>query len=175
MNDPEVMIVLYSTEDLLEELVCLCFRQATILDNVIKQLSTSHVLHDHENVSRCFDNVVQSDNMWVSKELVTTIAHPLEPCMPTNGHKRSKQQYETVQPHQIHTGFFKSKAPRPLKHITLSRKFSSAQVTRTNAVRLLLVQVPGDDFHTAQSLCGSRCCSCSWGGGVLLNPQSLLG
>jgi hypothetical protein len=39
-------------------------------------------------------------------------------------------------PHQFRTGFFKSKAPR-------RRKLSSAQVTGTNAVSLLLVQVPG--------------------------------
>ena len=141
------MKVLYSTKDLFEELVCLCLRQATIWDNIIKQLSTNHVLHDHENVSRCFDNPVQSDNILVSNELVATNAHPLELCInvQNNTMKRSVA-------HQFRTGFFKSKGPRPLKHITLSRKFSSAQLTGTNAARLNAGAGSREVFHTPQSL-----------------------
>jgi hypothetical protein len=40
-----------------------CARTRTyfaILDNVIEQLSLWHVLHDHENIRRCFDDLVSS-------------------------------------------------------------------------------------------------------------------
>lgn len=40
-----------------------------LLTNIVEQFPSRHVLHDHEYVGGCGDDLVQLDDVWVAKQL----------------------------------------------------------------------------------------------------------
>ena len=62
------MAIIHTTDDLLEESPSIFLPEFAMLDNVVKQLSTTHILHHHEDVSGGADHLVQLDNVWVSEQ-----------------------------------------------------------------------------------------------------------
>ena len=68
MNDPVLVNVLDSCEDLLHELDGLCFVKALPFHNVIEKLTTLCVLHDEMNVSFGFNDFVELDDVGVTED-----------------------------------------------------------------------------------------------------------
>ena len=63
------MTVINTTDNLLKESSCVFFSKFAMLNNVVKQLSTRHIFHHHEDVSGCADDLIQLDNVGVPKQL----------------------------------------------------------------------------------------------------------
>lgn len=63
------MTELHPGEDLLEEPPGPFLCQLSVLDDVVEQLSARDVLHDHEDVGRGGDDLVQLDDVWVTEQL----------------------------------------------------------------------------------------------------------
>uniref|UniRef100_A0A6B0VAV0 Uncharacterized protein n=1 Tax=Ixodes ricinus TaxID=34613 RepID=A0A6B0VAV0_IXORI len=75
--------VRHSGDYLLEEPPGIRLLQLPMLDDVIKEFTTAHILHDHENVGGCADDLVQFDDMRVPEELevlyfTADLAHDIE-------------------------------------------------------------------------------------------------
>lgn len=61
------MNVINTGNDLLHEFDSLRLIKPFPFDNVIKQLSTLCVFHDEMNVSFCFDNFVELNDIWMTQ------------------------------------------------------------------------------------------------------------
>ena len=69
MHDHVAVAVSNAGYDLLEELAGLILIEPSVLDNVVEELATRHVLHDHEDVTRRVYHLVQLYDVRVSEEL----------------------------------------------------------------------------------------------------------
>lgn len=57
MHNTELVNILDSADDVLEESASFLFFQFSLLDNVIKELSLLHILHNQKQVLWCLDNL----------------------------------------------------------------------------------------------------------------------
>lgn len=83
MHDHVTMAVVYAGDDLLKEPASFRFLQLPIVDDVIEQLATADVLHDHKDVGRRRDDLVQLDDVRMAEELqildfTPDLAHHIE-------------------------------------------------------------------------------------------------
>lgn len=62
------MTIINTRNNLLKEPPGFMLLKFTIIDNVFKQFSTWHILHDHEDVSGCTDDLVEFNNVRMSKQ-----------------------------------------------------------------------------------------------------------
>lgn len=62
------MTVVNAGNDLLKEATSFCGLQPSVLNNVVKELPAGNVLHNHENVRRCTDDLVEADDMRMAEE-----------------------------------------------------------------------------------------------------------
>lgn len=69
MNDVVPMAIVDAGDDLLEEASSVRLLQLAVLDDIVEQFAARHVLHDHENVGRCADHLVQFDDVRVTEQL----------------------------------------------------------------------------------------------------------
>ena len=63
------MTELYTRQDLLEEPPGPVLCQLAMLDNVVKELSSGDIFHDHEDVGRSGNDLVQLDYVRVAEQL----------------------------------------------------------------------------------------------------------
>lgn len=68
MNDHVSVTVIDSRNNLLEELSGFRLVQFPLLDDVVEQLSARHKLHDHENVGRSGNNLVELDDVRMAEK-----------------------------------------------------------------------------------------------------------
>ena len=69
MADSDFVNILDAGDDLLEETACFVFLQALALDDVVEELTAVCVLHDEEELSRRFNNLVKLYHVGVPNDL----------------------------------------------------------------------------------------------------------
>jgi hypothetical protein len=69
VDDAVRVAVLDARYDLLEEATRLVLEQPPVRHDVLEELPARHVLHDHEDVRRCLDHLIQLDDVWVPEQL----------------------------------------------------------------------------------------------------------
>lgn len=68
MDDSEFVDIFDSTDDLFEDFACFFFSHSFFADDVIKEFSIFHVLHDKEEMFWCLNDLVEVDDVGVSDE-----------------------------------------------------------------------------------------------------------
>ena len=66
MDDIELVEILDTSDDLMEELASLRLLHSLVGHDIVKQLSTLSVLHDKVQLFRSLDDLVKLDNIWMS-------------------------------------------------------------------------------------------------------------
>ena len=83
MHNSKLMQVLYTADDLLEELACFLLIKLRLLDYVVEELSTADILHDEEQLLGGLYDLKELDDVWVTYKLqnFNFPCHPLHVCI----------------------------------------------------------------------------------------------
>jgi len=86
VHDAELVQILDSTNDLLEELAGFCLLKLLLLDDVVEELATADELHDQEELLGRLDDFEKLDDVGVADQLedVDLARHSLHICIPRN-------------------------------------------------------------------------------------------
>ena len=69
MTDFDLVQILDSCQNLVEEAASLRVLQAPFLDNVVEEFTTRGVLHNQEKLLACLDDFIELHNVWVAHDL----------------------------------------------------------------------------------------------------------
>lgn len=69
MNDHVTMTIIDTRNDLLEELARFRFVKLSLFHNVVEKLATRHKLHHHEDIGGGRYDLIQLDDVRVTKQL----------------------------------------------------------------------------------------------------------
>ena len=69
VDDAQLVQVLNTTDDLLEELACFRLFQLLLLDDVVEKFASTDKLHDQEELLRCLNNFEELNDVWVPDQL----------------------------------------------------------------------------------------------------------
>jgi hypothetical protein len=69
MHDAKFMEVFNAADDLLEKFACLWFLELLLLHDVVKEFTSTHELHNQEELFRGLDDLEQLDNVGMSDHL----------------------------------------------------------------------------------------------------------
>ena len=69
VDDAQLVQVLNTTDDLLEELACFRLFQLLLLDDVVKKFASTHKLHDQEELLWRLNNLEELNDVRVPNQL----------------------------------------------------------------------------------------------------------
>lgn len=76
MHNHMTMTIVDARYNLLEETAGFVFQQFTMLDDIIEQLPSAHILHNHEDISRSRYHLIQFDDVRMPEQFQVLYLSP---------------------------------------------------------------------------------------------------